>query len=116
MAMRVEPADVDIAQVHMMDRDIASDLQARLFRRPDARDSFVRRQPCQMHVHAGYPHELENRLERDGLAAYCSARSMTCVSASAASACENAMQPASMSSPISVIVSPFRPTVSAPMG
>ncbi len=69
MAMRVEPADVDVAQVHVMDRDVAGDRQARLFRRPHARDSVVRRQPRQMHVHAGRAHQLEDGLERDGLGA-----------------------------------------------
>src|SRR2546425_1193609 len=57
-----------------------------------------------------------NQTRYPKVAAYCSARSSTCVSARAASACENATQPASASSPISVIVSPFKPTVSAPIG
>ena len=67
MAMRVEPADVDVAQMHVMDRDVAGDRQARLLRRAHAGHAVVRRQSRQVHVHAGRPHQLEDRVERDRL-------------------------------------------------
>lgn len=48
--------------------------------------------------------------------AYCIARSSTCVSRMSWAACEKPTQPASASSAISVMTSPFRPTVRAPSG
>ena len=57
-----------------------------------------------------------NQTGKSKVAAYCSARSSNCVSASGASACENATQPASVSSAISVRCEPLRPSVSAPIG
>ena len=65
MAVRVEPSDVDVAQMHVMDGDIASDRETCLLRRAHSRHAVVRRQPRQMHVHAGRAHELEDRVERD---------------------------------------------------
>ncbi len=53
---------------------------------------------------------------KPNVAAYCSAWYKTWLSANGASACENATQPASTSSAISVSRSPFRPWVSAPTG
>ena len=155
-ALRVEPADVDIAKMQVMNGDVAGDRQPFLLRGPHHRDALGRREPAQVDAHAGGADQREDRRQRDRLrrrrnrrqaeargdlavvrdaapardsascgrsqtrwpkvAAYCIARSSTPVSVSGASACENATQPASASSPISVSSTPLRPTVSAPTG
>ena len=66
-ALRVEPADVDVAQVQMMDGDIAGHGQAVALGCPHHGHALGGREPAEMHVHAGAADEREDRRERDGL-------------------------------------------------
>ncbi len=155
-ALRVEPADVDVAQMQVMHarrrrspaaspasrrapsrrprRSTAgTDARARRSRGPARRSSPARSSPPPAVSPAGRAASRPRRRARrrpcarcescgrsqtrwPNVAAYCIARSSTPVSVSGASACENATQPASASSPISVSSTPWRPTVSAPIG
>ena len=156
-ALRVEPADVDVAQVQVVDGDVAGDrrgrrasrrapsrrlrastvarcARGRRFRAPARRSSPARSSPPQAGIAAQAEPRRDLAVVRDAAAREIgvlrtqpdadsrtsprtAARgSSTCVSASGASACENATQPASASSPISVRSSPLSPTVSAPTG
>ena len=147
--LRIEPADVDVAQVQVMHGDVAGDRQALALRGPHHRHAFGGREPAQVDATPvsrtsarivasamvsaarGNRRQAEARRDlavvRDAAAremrvlrraarrgdrtsrAYCIARSSTRVSASGASACENATHPASASSPISVSSTPARP-------
>ena len=63
----IEPADVDVAQVQVMDGDVAGDRQALLLRGAHHRDAFRRREPAQVDAHAGLAHQRQDRRQRDRL-------------------------------------------------
>ena len=67
MTMGVEPADIRVAQMQMVDGDIAGDGQARALGIAHAGDAFVRRQPGKMHGRARDACHGEDGSKRDCL-------------------------------------------------
>ena len=65
VGLGIEPADVDVAQVQMMNRDVARDRQPFPLRRPHHGDTFGRRQSTQMDIDARLPDQCKDRRERD---------------------------------------------------
>ena len=66
-ALRVEPADVDVAQMQMMHGDVAGHRQLVLLRGAHHRDAIGGRQPGKMHARTGLADEREDRRQRDRL-------------------------------------------------
>src|ERR687896_609514 len=66
-AMRIEVAQVHVAEVDMMNGDVASYRQSLLLRPAHELDYARGREPAHVHAGAGGAHELEDRGEGDGL-------------------------------------------------
>ena len=66
-ALRVEPADVDVAKMQVVRGDVARHGQPLLLRGAHHRHALGGREPAQMHAHAGGADQREDRRQRDRL-------------------------------------------------